>query len=145
MHLSLVPKRTYSFDHADMDLPIPAHVLARSLEDAPRQDTPFGLEDFRYFLSDWETGCVNTYPDDFWCVAFVDFAGDRKAGIVPLVTEHYARTKVLEVFAQWQATRPGRDAIIISVTRGSIMGPDHPENGDGGLVVRLVDTRSAQS
>ncbi len=108
MHLTLVPKRVFNFDAADFDVPIPADVLAASREDAPTADTPFGLEDFRYFLTDAEAGDINPAPDDFWSVALADFAGDRSAGVVPLVTERYARTMIQQVFALWQAARTGR-------------------------------------
>ena len=145
MHLTLVPKRTFDFSEADFDVPIPADLPID--EDAPAPGLPDGLADLRYFFSDWEAGRFEPpYGDPenaFWCVRFAEYFSEEQrqrqhdAGIVPLVSHRLVAPQIHEVFAQWQAARPGdRERLSITIETAAILGGDCSPRG---IVVRFEE------
>lgn len=105
MPLSLVPKRAFE---ATYNTPIPADALALFMEDEAGPETPHGLGDLRHRFSDLEGDGRGSFT--------VDLADLRPAyggAVVALVTPHYARTKISEVFAAWQADRPSRQLCVL--------------------------------
>ncbi|PSJ59243.1 hypothetical protein [Pseudaminobacter soli (ex Li et al. 2025)] len=111
MHLSLVPKRTpFSFE-ADHSTPIPADALALFAEDEPGPETPHGLGDLRHRFSDLEGGGHGSFS-----VNLADLRPAYGGTVVALVTPHYARTKIGEVFAAWRADRSSRQPYALKIS-----------------------------
>jgi len=107
MHLRLVPQRMFSFE-PDFGVLISEAALSTLREDAPTANTPKGLEDLRYVFSDMETNAesaIDTNGGLSWFVPLMELAGQAPDGTSPLANHLYARTKIAEAFAQWQATR----------------------------------------
>lgn len=131
MHLSLVPKRTFNVTDADYAIPIPPEALIPD-EDAPTADTPLPLTGLRYFFTGQEEAVGKDMAGDFWEVALSDFEVDREASVVPLITAYHLETMVAEIFTQWQAARPCRHDIKLSIRRWREADGDEP---DAGLVI----------
>ena len=109
MHLSLVPKRTFDFTVFATAIAIPEDTHRATVEDyvAP---APSGLREFCHVLTAWEEDGAAVSPSEGWALALSDLEEDKALSVVPLVNNHFARSKVAEAFAAWQARRPGRGA-----------------------------------
>lgn len=122
MHLTLVPPSADPFDFTsrpfNLNVPIPQSALDAHAADAPTPGTPWCLRDLRYVLTNWEEmgDDVASDGEEARVIAFEDFRANREHhGAEPLVTPHYATSKVQAVFAAWQASKPGRERFRLEV------------------------------